>query len=177
MLKNFNCILPVRQITVDFEHNSTLELHLGEWTEYIDDEFLLKCASQHKSIALHLHGLDVIRADQITSLANHIAPKLIEFNIEDCSNLSWQSQIKIILEKALRVEVFDFKRNSWVNDSVTEYVGKRFSKSLRSLSLENCPQITDQALYQLGRKCFNLQSLSLRCCPNITGAGLGTTIL
>ena len=165
------------KFSIDIENHRTLDLHLGEWMEHVHEEFLRKCAIQHKCIALHLHGLDDIQADQIASLATHIAPKLIKINISDCSNLSWQSQIRKILEKATRIEVFEFKRNSWVNDIVTEYIGKKFQKTIRSLTLESCPEVTDQTLYQLSKRCFNLQSLSLHCCPNITDVGLGETIL
>ena len=55
---SFDCMLPEPQISVDTGNHCTLELHLGEWMEHIDEEFLRKCAIQHKWIALHLHGID-----------------------------------------------------------------------------------------------------------------------
>jgi hypothetical protein len=149
-----------------------LELHLGEWIDEIDEEFLKKYSINHKNISLHLNNINDIRSDQILALQLYISPKLIEIEVKNCNNLPWK-KVKNILEKANFIESFIFIKNSWLNDSVIEFIANKFTKTFKVLLLENSLKITDQSLYQIGRKCFNVKSISLRCCPNITDLGLG----
>ena len=149
-----------------------LDLHIGEWIDQVDAHFLHEHSSKHKYVSLHLQDISNITPEQISAITSIISPKLISIEIIDCNDLSWNT-IKIILEKASFTESLIFLKNSWVCDSVVEFIANKFTKTFRKLVIENCTKLTDQALYQMGRKCYNVKSVSLLCCPNITDLGLG----
>jgi hypothetical protein len=149
-----------------------LELHLGEWIDDIDEKFIKEISSQYKRISIHIHSVLTLRSDQLIAILKYVAPKLIAVEIIQCSNLSWTFHIRKILEKSSSIETFTFLKNTWVDDSVIEFIAAKFAKSLRSLCLENCSRISDHSLHQIGKKCLNLDAISLRCCVNITDLGL-----
>jgi hypothetical protein len=76
-----------------------------------------------------------------------------------------------LLANTKALEVLILKKNKWVDDFVLEQLSVRYKKSLVHVELENI-MVSNNALFQIGRRCASLHTLLLTCCPHISDVGL-----
>ena len=150
-----------------------IELDISETCDIIDEAFLQEITRDCSQVCLRMTRVDAaaLRADLLSWLVKYVSPKLVELTVCDCPDLGWATHVKRILEAAGAVSVLNFTKNPWVDDFVVDQVTTKFSKSLKSIDLENT-KITDNGLYHIGKRCTGVRSLTLNCCPKITDTGL-----
>lgn len=162
-----NCVVP-RSINAA---KKVLDINVSDWMEIFTAEYLEYVSKSFKFIRLkmvNVQGLDV----QVCSvIADTIGSKITELWIENCQDLTWNAEMKKLLVNTKSLEVLVLKNNKWVDDFILEQLAIRYQKTLVHLELENL-SISNNALFQMGRRCSGLQTLSLVCLPKITDVGL-----
>lgn len=96
---------------------------------------------------------------------------MAELWVESCHEMTWSGEIVKLLAHVKSLEVLILKNNKWVDDFVLEQISIRYKKSLAHLELENI-MISNNGLFQIGRRCTLLHTLSLVCCPHLSDMGL-----
>jgi hypothetical protein len=147
-------------------------LDISDWIEeFKDEQFLLQCTEAFKYVHLTLRNVQGLDVSMCNLLSSVLGSKLIGLQIEECQDVSWSGEIRKLLAHSKSLEVLVLKNNNWVDDFAMEQIAVRFQKSLYHLEIIQS-QISNNALFQVGKRCTLIQILHLVCCPKITDAGL-----
>lgn len=149
-----------------------LRLDLSGWLNYPLDDLLKQQVDGCQRLSLCLCKIGILEQGLCTLLSEVVGPKLVEISFDGCNELTWKLDVKRLFSKSRSVEVINLKNNRWVDDHVLEQLAIRFQKCLRELRIENCSQITNNALFHIGKRCHLLRVLSLDHCSKINDTGI-----
>lgn len=97
--------------------------------------------------------------DEISKIKKLILPK---------SHESVVNSINVLSEKCCKLEVINLNHNSWLTDELLKKFLEKNSKSLKSLTLNSCNNLSSVALQPAIIGCKLLQKLSLHSCSWLT---------
>jgi len=147
-----------------------LEINLSCWHGFIEESQLRERARAAPLIALVLDDIGKVESDVLGWISDYVCPRLVELSVISCHDLTWK-QLRDMLSACNSLGHLCLRKNHWVTDDVVEQLSIKYAKTLQHLDLEYT-KISDNALYQLGKRCLGLKSLHLDCCPRLTSSGL-----
>ena len=152
-------------------HNfSEFRLDLTFWTTFVDDQVLEAVAGQYRTISIILGDGLPIHDSQCQLLATKVGSRLTELQI-GTSVPSWK-ELKTLLAKSSQLKSLTLRKCQWLNDNILETLSKRFYGSLLKLELISNPNITNNGIFQFGRRCKVISSLTIINCPKVSDLGL-----
>lgn len=96
---------------------------------------------------------------EITKLKKLVIPKYNEKTI---------NPFKVLCDKCCNLEEINLSQNAWLDNELLSKILSRNSKTLRSLNLRGCPNLTSVALQPVIIECKNLRKLNLHSCLWLT---------
>ena len=148
-----------------------IDVDLSNWLEILDFNYLEEILRPFKYVRLKINSVQNLNSKICSSLSEMIGNRMAELWVESCHEMTWSGEIVKLLAHVKSLEVLILKNNKWVDDFVLEQISIRYKKSLSHLELENI-MISNNGLFQIGRRCTLLHTLSLVCCPHLSDMGL-----
>ena len=102
--------------------------------------------------------------EDLSLLFSHLT-EISHVDLEGCPKVS-ETFLKRELPKLEHLEHLGFRRSACINDSILEVCGPSLKK-IKSLSLENCHEITQNGFNNLIKHLDNLESLALTKCYDL----------
>jgi hypothetical protein len=115
--------------------------------------------------AIKLRELDVSGCKLLTDVAFKIAARrgafrqLTSISIASCKGLTCKA-LEVVIEHAPHLQRVDCSRTS-VTDSTIDYLAETCKGSLLNLNIDQCTQLTDQAVLPIAQHCPNLTHLGI----------------
>lgn len=144
-------------------NNSLTSLGLSNHKYLTDD--LLKNIVNHFGetlTSLDISGCDLITDDAITAIAKH-CPNLTHINLERCPNLT-NTSIEMIVNSSLNLKSIYLKKHSGLTDKQILMIAERFGKTLETISIQSCNQVTEESAYCLAKNCRSLSLVYIWDC-------------
>jgi hypothetical protein len=161
----------IRQSTTNAVPRTIIELNLSNWLEVFTLAHLAEVTRSHNFVSLILDGVPVLSSKLCAGICEVMGSKLVELTIANCPDVTWSGEIVKLLAHTKALETLVLKNTKWVDDFVMEQISVRYKKTLVTLELENI-MISNNALFQVGRRCTALRDLTLTCCPHVSDMGL-----
>lgn len=151
--------------------SGTICLDLATWWNMLTEDTLTELRKSNVPISLRIVNIENIPLDVYELVGKWLGPCLFELVVDHC-DFTWKGEMKAILHQCAKLASLKLIALKWVDDGIVEQISVRYQKSLRHLELNNCSNITNNALFQIGRRCHQLQSFSVICCTRISDTGL-----
>eukprot|EP01039_Chlorochromonas_danica_P001031 gene1031-1118_t len=151
----------------------TIMIDLSLWWSWLSDEVLVYLQRKKTTISLQMSQLEpAFPLSLLEKIGSFLGSALYELVIERCPQISWQEEVKILLRRCGNLSALTLIGQTWVDDNVLEQLSLRYQKTLGQLSLVDCPNMTNNGLFQIGRRCQALQRLKIVSCRQISDAGI-----
>lgn len=146
-----------------------LDVDLSYWYDINNLSLILQKNTQnYKNIRLILNNIQSINQFTCDIIAETIGPRITEIYINNCSSLSWNNDVKRILNNSKFITTLILINNNWLDDIIMEQLAKRYKKSLMHLEIENSLIISDRGIIHFGRRCKLIHTFKMICCSKIT---------
>lgn len=155
----------------DYLPDGTVHLNLSKWWNWLSESELSRLKSMNCPISLSLEGFEKIPQQTFDMVGKYLSNNIVELGIASCPDLTWTGEIKALLRSCAKMVSLRLVSVPWIDDGMIEQLSVRYHKSLRSIHLENCA-LTNNSIFQIGRRCNQLQVLTLVCCTRISDTGL-----
>jgi hypothetical protein len=149
---------------------SEIQLNVTYWIAFLGEEILDAFISNFRTVSLVFDCDTSPTESQCHLLANKVGPKLTEVQIK--SGFPNWKDLKILLSKTSQLRSIVFHKCLWLNDAILEHISKRYCASMVKVELFSIPGVTNNGLFQLGRRCKLISVLSVVCCQNISDIGI-----
>lgn len=149
-----------------------LVVDFSNWLNVVDENILQSQTERFERVSLVLKDVSRIDPSVLLLLEKYVGQKIVELRVEDCGELSWNNEFRVLLANCRGLEILSLKNMKWIDDYVMEQISVKFHRTLHTIEFENLSSITNTTFYQLGRRCSGIRTLKLLCCPTINDFGI-----
>ncbi|RYH31298.1 hypothetical protein EON65_02940 [archaeon] len=150
---------------------ATIYLNISKWWNWLSESELLRLKAMNCPISLSIEGFEKIPQQTFDMVGKYLSHDIVELTIVSCPDFTWTGEIKALLRSCAKLLSLRLVAVPWIDDGMIEQLSVRYHKSLKSIHLENCT-LTNNSIFQIGRRCNQLQNFTLVCCTRISDTGL-----